>query len=206
MPEGWLRGPGARQFSLKERLEEKAFWSGECWLWRKAGTNGRGYLWKDGRPEVAARISYEVFIGPVSRADEVKIICGNAACIAPAHLEKQKLKTSLRKGGVVGQKWRQRPTDIAWEVRLTESYAERKKKRYDEEIRLANLEWADIILKANLIGPSATIQQVALGTSHHSGGARKGHVRRGPPHGGRWPVKTRPSRTYLAPGHRKARA
>jgi hypothetical protein len=75
--------------SLEERFWEKVVKgkSDECWLW-KASLNMAGYgqLYRDGRPIVASRISWELANGPIPAGVFVLHRCDTPACVNPKHL------------------------------------------------------------------------------------------------------------------------
>lgn len=63
-----------------------------CWIWM-AGQNGAGYgeFWVDGRNQLAHRVAYEIFVGPIPvglQVDHVRARgCSLRCCVNPAHLE-----------------------------------------------------------------------------------------------------------------------
>lgn len=76
--------------TLKERFEDKIFFSPDgCWWW--IGTLGVGSCWNRGRITVngvnciAARVSYEIYKGPIGNL-QVLHSCDNPYCVNPHHL------------------------------------------------------------------------------------------------------------------------
>ncbi|WP_443217247.1 HNH endonuclease signature motif containing protein [Sphingobium sp. YC-XJ3] len=73
---------------IKVRLMERISVEGECWFW--TGTiNPKGYgsLSVRGRCNLAHRLSYEAFCGPIGDGLQIDHLCRNRACINPDHLE-----------------------------------------------------------------------------------------------------------------------
>lgn len=70
-----------------------------CWVWQKALTE-KGYARMSyrGAAKRAARISYEVFIGPIPDGLEPDHLCRNRACVNPACLELVTHQENLRRG------------------------------------------------------------------------------------------------------------
>lgn len=63
-----------------------------CWLWSGATANGYGYiLGSDGRRggkiEKAARIAWQLCVGPIPEGHELDHLCRNHNCVNPQHLE-----------------------------------------------------------------------------------------------------------------------
>lgn len=86
-----LRLRGGQQHSAKplhiRLLERVAFGVSECWHWRGV-TNKFGYgrFSFAGRTQVAHRLSYETFRGPIPEGMSVLHRCDNPSCINPEHL------------------------------------------------------------------------------------------------------------------------
>ena len=57
-----------------------------CWRWqRKIGRNGYGVFGL--RSQLAHRVSYEMFIGPIPDGLQIDHLCRVRSCVNPAHLE-----------------------------------------------------------------------------------------------------------------------
>jgi hypothetical protein len=66
-----------------------------CWDWNGTYANKgsgdsrcRPHFWKDGRPQIAARVSWELFRGPIPEGKMLchKRECSNERCVNPDHL------------------------------------------------------------------------------------------------------------------------
>jgi hypothetical protein len=79
---------------IKERFMRHVDTSGDCWLWTgsldRAGY-GRFTVSADRRAQSAARVSYELFVGPIPEGMTIDHVaargCTSTACVNPAHLE-----------------------------------------------------------------------------------------------------------------------
>lgn len=60
----------------------------ECWHWTgQIARDGYGRLSVDGRKQMAHRLAYEVWVGPIAVGLEIDHLCRVKTCINPAHLE-----------------------------------------------------------------------------------------------------------------------
>lgn len=89
------------RFGLKIQKDESG-----CWLW--AGSkNGRGYgeIWKDGRKEMAHRVSWMIHRGPIPIGVQALHKCDIPACVNPDHLflgsQSDNIKDAIVKGRVI---------------------------------------------------------------------------------------------------------
>ena len=60
-----------------------------CWEWTGAlgGRDGRGYMTLNGRKQLAHRIVYQIFNGPIADGLVIRHKCDNPVCCNPFHLE-----------------------------------------------------------------------------------------------------------------------
>ena len=78
---------------LKVRFDAKVSRQPDgCWLWTGyIGTHGYGMISTTKaagrRPDVAHRISYELYVGPIPDGLVIDHLCRVRACVNPAHLE-----------------------------------------------------------------------------------------------------------------------
>jgi hypothetical protein len=86
------------------RLSEKvAFVANGCWEWT-AGRDHAGYgrIGIDGTPELAHRVAYEIFVGPIPDGLTLDHLCRNPACVHPLHLEPVSMVENVRRGIGIG--------------------------------------------------------------------------------------------------------
>lgn len=59
-----------------------------CWPWtgHLGGRDGRGYMTIDGTRQLAYRIVWEIFKGPIPEGQKVRHRCDNPQCCNPTHL------------------------------------------------------------------------------------------------------------------------
>lgn len=70
-----------------------------CWLWLKCLTAaGYGQVNVDGRPTVAHRVSYELFVGPIPFGLTLDHLCRIRCCINPVHVEPVSRGENVRRG------------------------------------------------------------------------------------------------------------
>lgn len=75
---------------LRDRFEEKYVKDPSgCWLWTGAlSPNGYGAFYvSNWKANNAHRVSYELYVGPIPENMVLDHLCGNHACVNPAHLE-----------------------------------------------------------------------------------------------------------------------
>lgn len=84
---------------------ESRFWAkvdrnndGECWRW-VASLNSAGYgqIYRDGRPDRAHRVAYELLVGPIPEGLHIDHLCRNRWCVNPVHLEPVTLAENNRR-------------------------------------------------------------------------------------------------------------
>jgi hypothetical protein len=78
-----------------------------CWLWTGAliGSSGYGFIGYGGRKpngtsmyQLAHRISYELFKGPIPDGLQIDHLCRVHGCVNPDHLEAVTCKTNVARG------------------------------------------------------------------------------------------------------------
>lgn len=73
----------------------------DCWIWTGA-SDRYGYLYIDGKPIRAHRISYELFVGKIKEGHVICHKCDTPLCVNPKHLfpgtQKENLLDAQSKG------------------------------------------------------------------------------------------------------------
>ena len=99
---GWRR---RRRIPIIERFLDKILIGDDCWQW--TGVLSHGYaIINDNRPPYrnlrAARVSYELFVGPIPPGLLLCHHCDNPLCVRPAHLfpgtQLDNMKDASKKG------------------------------------------------------------------------------------------------------------
>jgi hypothetical protein len=71
-----------------------------CWEWKGATvTNEQGQKYGVWRKESAARVSYQMAVGPIPKGMSVYHHCKNSLCVRPQHLFLAPKNASLVKAG-----------------------------------------------------------------------------------------------------------
>jgi hypothetical protein len=60
---------------------------GPCWLWTRSLRNGYPWIYYQGRPRAAYRVSYIETIGPIPDGLHLDHLCRITHCVNPYHLE-----------------------------------------------------------------------------------------------------------------------
>jgi hypothetical protein len=89
--------------TLLERFEAKYIPepNSGCWLWAGAWSwqTGYGFIADDaGKQELAHRVAYRLFTGPIPEGLELDHLCRVRCCVNPAHLEAVTRKINIRRG------------------------------------------------------------------------------------------------------------
>lgn len=85
--------------TAQERFFSKVYKTDTCWLWTGACRNrGYGAMYFEGRPEVASRLSYRWFVGPIPENFTVDHICRVTRCVNPDHLRVMSMIDNVRLG------------------------------------------------------------------------------------------------------------
>lgn len=70
-----------------------------CWNWtRHLYGYGYGHIYADGRSQMAHRVVYELFVGPIPDGLQLDHLCRNTACVNPAHLEPVTCRENILRG------------------------------------------------------------------------------------------------------------
>jgi HNH endonuclease len=95
------RGRVLQRQDLELRFFRKVQYDGEtgCWLWQGAlHSAGYGFLSVGGRNQLAHRVAYRLFVGPIPDGLELDHLCRVKHCVNPAHLEPVTTAENLRRG------------------------------------------------------------------------------------------------------------
>lgn len=92
---------GPKPMPLRERLMKYVRLEGECWIWTGAkDPEGYGRVNFNGHAnsELAHRVAYREFVGPIPEGLELDHLCRNPSCINPKHLEPVTKSINAKRG------------------------------------------------------------------------------------------------------------
>lgn len=111
---GTLEAPD-RKSPVEDRFWPKVNKTESCWLWT-GGTYPNGYakFYRNGKQEIAHRVSYELLVGPIPEGRHLDHLCHTRSCVNPDHLRPVTPKQNLEhqrganknsKSGIRGVSW-----------------------------------------------------------------------------------------------------
>lgn len=81
---------GTKPRDVRDRIRESVIVDESgCWIWQRyIGSAGYGSMTADGKSgQLAHRVSYEAFIGPIPAGLQIDHLCRVRDCVNPEHLE-----------------------------------------------------------------------------------------------------------------------
>lgn len=111
---GGLEAPD-RKTPAELRFEPKVKQTDSCWLWT-GGTYPNGYakFFFNGKNDLAHRVAYQLWVGPIDAGKHIDHLCHNIICVNPDHLrpvtpkqnvEHQRGANKNSKSGIRGVSW-----------------------------------------------------------------------------------------------------
>lgn len=91
---------------MKNRFMSKVTKVGTCWKWGASMTAGGYGKFSAGTGEwrLAHRVSYELFVGPISKGMQIDHLCRNTWCVNPEHLEAVTGRVNVLRGNTMPAK------------------------------------------------------------------------------------------------------
>ena len=84
---------------MKQRFLSKVDQTGRCWVWTAYKVPGRGgaygLFWRNGKNEMAHRVSFELFNHEIPSNLTVDHMCRNTVCVNPSHLRLLTLRDNI---------------------------------------------------------------------------------------------------------------
>lgn len=81
-----------------------------CLIWMGSKVGGYGQLWADGKLQLAHRLAYEHFIGPIPEGLELDHLCREHACVNWQHVEPVTHSENMRRSPIVGGQYQRATT------------------------------------------------------------------------------------------------
>ena len=79
--------------------------SSGCWLWEGSHQEkGYGFFAVNQKVQIAHRVAYEMFKGPIPEGLTIDHLCRNRRCVNPDHLEAVSIRTNTLRGEAVSAK------------------------------------------------------------------------------------------------------
>lgn len=120
---GVLENPNVRMLLLQRFMKHVSKDPNGCWNWTgcKNRTGYGGFLvrsneHRQGRRELAHRVSYELFKGPIPKGKFVCHLCDNTSCVNPDHVW---AGTNVDNMGDMKRKGRSNKGESRWNSKLT---------------------------------------------------------------------------------------
>jgi len=88
----------ARFVPIVDRLRARYVVSGGCWLWTGSLRDGYGRIRINNQHQLAHRVSYETFVGPIPYGCQLDHLCRARNCVNPEHLEPVTCRDNIRRG------------------------------------------------------------------------------------------------------------
>lgn len=88
----------AKRQPVEPRFLAKVDKTDTCWLWTAwIERTGYGRFWLDGWNQIAHRVAYELYVGPIPEGLEIDHLCRVRRCVNPDHLEPVTTRENVRR-------------------------------------------------------------------------------------------------------------